>query len=81
MSWLFKVVLQWRSGSCVFHLRDFIRYMPRSGITDHVVAPVSFLKEPPSCRLQWLLPGYIPMQGIVEIFFTMPSPKSVLVDF
>lgn len=81
MSWPFKVVLQWHWGSCVFHLREFIRYMPRSGITDHVVALVSFLKEPPSCHLQWLLPGYIPTQSILEIFFTMPSPKSVPVGF
>ena len=81
MSWPFKVVLQWHWGSCIFHLREFIRYMPRSGITDHVVALISFLKEPPLCHLQWLLPGYIPTQSILEIFFTMPSPKSVLVGF
>lgn len=80
-SWLLEVVLRWRWGSCVFPLRDFIRYTPRSGITDHAVALISFLKEPPSCRLQWLLPGYVPTQNIVEIFSTMPSPKSVLVDF
>lgn len=80
-SWLLEVVLQWRWGSCVFPLRDFIRYMPRSGISDHAVALISFLKEPPSYRLQWLLPGYVPTQSIAEIFSTMLSPKSVLVDF
>ena len=55
--------------------------MPRSGISDHAVALISFLKEPPSYRLQWLLPGYVPTQSIAEIFSTMLSPKSVLVDF